>query len=60
LAASNFVIGEKALDSTDRIIYNNKTGALSYDADGSGRGAAIQFAKVDTYLKMTAADFVVI
>ncbi len=60
LSSSNFVVGDKALDSKDYIIYNNKTGALSYDADGSGSGAAIQFAKVDASLKMTAADFVVI
>jgi hypothetical protein len=60
LSSSTFVIGEKALDSKDRIIYNDKTGALYYDADGSGSGAATQFAKVDAHLKMTAADFVVI
>lgn len=60
LSSSNFVIGTKALDSKDYIIYNDQTGALSYDADGSGSAAAIQFAKVDAHLKMTAANFGVI
>jgi Ca2+-binding RTX toxin-like protein len=60
LSSSSFVIGDKALDSKDQIIYNNKTGALLYDADGSGRGAAVKFATIDDRLKITAADFVVI
>ena len=60
LASSSFVIGDRALDGDDRIIYNRKTGALLYDADGSGDGKAIKFAAIDAKLKMTAADFVVI
>jgi Ca2+-binding RTX toxin-like protein len=49
-----------AIDADDRIIYNAATGALSYDADGSGAGAAIQFAAVGTNLAITNADFWVI
>lgn len=60
LSASSFVVGTKALDSNDRIIYNDKTGALSYDADGSGSKAAIKFAEIDNLAKLTAADFLVI
>ena len=60
LSSSSFVVGDKALDPKDQIIYNNKTGALLYDADGSGEGTAIKFATVDDRLKMTAADFIVI
>ncbi|WP_198411761.1 right-handed parallel beta-helix repeat-containing protein [Microvirga flavescens] len=60
LAASEFRIGTKALDANDHIIYNNKTGALLYDADGNGSGAAVQFATVSNLAKLTAADFFVI
>jgi Ca2+-binding RTX toxin-like protein len=60
LSASSFVTGTKASDSSDRIIYNNKTGALSYDADGSGSTAAVKFAVIDNHAKLTAADFIII
>lgn len=59
LSASAFVIGAKATDDADRIVYDSKTGALSYDADRSGRGAAVQFAKIGAGLDLTAADFLV-
>jgi Ca2+-binding RTX toxin-like protein len=60
LSSSSFVTGEKALDAGDRIIYNDKTGALSYDADGTGSAAAVQFAMIENLAKLTAADFIVI
>ncbi|MFC1455751.1 polysaccharide lyase family 7 protein [Microvirga arabica] len=60
LSPESFIIGSKALDAQNRIIYNNKTGGLFYDPDGSGPAGSIQFAKVDKHLKMTAADFLVI
>lgn len=47
IAAENFITGSKALDSNDYLIFNPKTGALFYDADGSGRGIAIQFGTID-------------
>jgi phage-related protein len=52
-----FTIGEKATDKNDYVIYNKKTGILSYDADGSGSGKAVEFAKVTKNLKLTSADF---
>ena len=60
LASSRFVIGNVALDANDAIIYNNATGALSYDTDGNGVGAAVQIAVLGTGLALTHADFVVI
>ena len=60
LSSESFVIGSKALDAQDRIIYNNKTGILFYDPDGSGSTGALQFARIDKNLKLTAADFLVI
>jgi Ca2+-binding RTX toxin-like protein len=60
LSAGSFVVGTKALDSNDRIVYDSKTGALSYDADGSGSIAAIKFAEIENRAMLTAADFLVI
>ncbi|MBQ0821674.1 polysaccharide lyase family 7 protein [Microvirga sp. HBU67558] len=60
LASSSFVIGTKALDASDRIIYDDKTGALSYDADGTGSTAAVKFAVIENLAKLSAADFTVI
>ncbi len=60
LAASQFKIGTSALDADDFIIYNNTTGALLYDADGSGLGAAVQIATLTGGLALTNADIVVI
>ncbi len=55
-----FATGTKAKDKNDYIVYNNKTGALYYDADGSGKGAAVKFAQLPTKLGLTNADFFVI
>ena len=60
LASSTFYIGTKAKDADDRIIYNKTSGALSYDADGSGSMAAVKFATLDKNLKLTASDFILI
>ncbi|WP_112662055.1 calcium-binding protein [Microvirga flavescens] len=55
-----FWVGSAAHDADDRIIYNKKTGALSYDADGTGSIKAVQIAVLSKNLKMTYADIFVI
>jgi len=50
LTADEFVSGAKAkaLDANDFLLYDTKTGTLSYDADGSGAGKAIKIATSPT------------
>lgn len=60
LKAAFFTIGPKAQDKNDYLIYNDKKGILSYDADGSGKGKAIEFAKLNKMPKLTYKDFFII
>jgi Ca2+-binding RTX toxin-like protein len=62
LAASEFYIGAAAHDADDSIIYNKGSGALYYDADGTGASAAIQIATIGTssHASLTNADFWVV
>ncbi|HYI65014.1 MAG TPA: M10 family metallopeptidase C-terminal domain-containing protein [Allosphingosinicella sp.] len=59
LAAASFIIGTAAAQIDDYIIYNSATGALLYDADGNGAGAAVQVASLGAGLALTAAHFAV-
>jgi Ca2+-binding RTX toxin-like protein len=49
-----------AVDADDRILYDQDTGRLFYDSNGSGAGGRVLFAVIDNGFVMTAADFVVI
>lgn len=60
LASSAFYAGSAAHDSTDRIIYNQTTGALYFDADGTGSTAAKQFAQLSPGLAVSNADFAIV
>lgn len=42
------------------LLYNASTGALLWDADGNGRGAAVKIAMLDTMPTLHMADFVLI
>ena len=49
----------KGQDATDRVIYNTTTGALYYDADGSGAGKAIQIAVLDVHPTLAYTDVLI-
>ncbi len=57
LDGNAFRWGDKALDADDRIIYDAAKGALYYDADGSGSGAAVQFARITPWTWLSHDDF---
>lgn len=61
LDANAFCNGAVAADASDRIIYNQSTGALYYDADGAGGGDQVQIALVGvkTHALLDATDFFV-
>jgi len=56
--AANFLVGAAALDANDYLIYD--AGALYYDADGSGAGAAVQFALLSGVPTLAASDFIIV
>ncbi len=60
LSANAFVTGAAAQDADDRIIYDNATGNIYYDADGNGAGAQVLFAQVTVGLTLTNEDFNII
>jgi Ca2+-binding RTX toxin-like protein len=60
LAAGAFAHGTAAADADDRIIFDDATGRLFFDADGAGGADAVQFAKVDNGLALSASDFLVV
>ena len=65
LTASQFWSGAgvvKGHDADDRVVYNTTTGALYYDADGSGAGGAVQIALIGTttHANLLFSDFQII
>ncbi|WP_457093835.1 polysaccharide lyase family 7 protein [Microvirga sp. P5_D2] len=59
LSSSWFRPGTKALDSNDYIIYDNATGVLLYDSDGTGTRTAIQIALIENKANLSRYDFTV-
>lgn len=47
-------------DADDRILYDSKSGALSYDKDAGGSAPAVKFAQLENRALLTAADFIVV
>jgi len=56
LSTAAFVQAAAALTSEQRIIHNQATGLVSYDADGSGGGAAIAVAQLNAGQVLKAQD----
>ncbi|TAX34548.1 calcium-binding protein [Rhizobium leguminosarum] len=56
----NFVLGTKALEADDKLIYDKASGILSYDADGSAAGAAIHVADLDNSAALNFKDFLLV
>jgi Ca2+-binding RTX toxin-like protein len=59
LKATQFVLGNKALDKSDRFIYDQKRGTLSYDADGLGGAKQTLIATLTSKPSLTSKDFVI-
>jgi autotransporter-associated beta strand protein len=55
-----FEIGRHADDHNDYLVYNRKTGVLSYDKDGDGHKHGIAIAQLTDHLHLTGADFLVV
>ncbi|MBA2919709.1 hypothetical protein GON01_11685, partial [Sphingomonas sp. MAH-20] len=60
LSADAFTIGTAAADSSDRIIFDQATGSLFYDADGRGGASATLFATLQPHAALSSTDFFVI
>ncbi len=60
LDADQLTIGSAATNGSDRFIYNDATGALFFDPDGTGALGQIQFAQLSTGLALTNSDIFVV
>jgi Ca2+-binding RTX toxin-like protein len=60
LNAKFFTVGDHAKNKSNFLVYDKKTGTLSYDADGSGLKQAIEIAILKKGLKLTYHNFFVI
>ncbi len=60
LAAARFTTGTAATNATQRFIYNNLSGALYFDADGTGSSSQIQIAALVTRPNLNSSGFSII
>jgi Ca2+-binding RTX toxin-like protein len=60
LDSNQFTLGSSASDSSDRLIYDNSTGGLFFDADGIGTQKQVQFATLSGGLALNHSDFVIV
>ncbi|MGB8813993.1 MAG: hypothetical protein WCC57_12500 [Paracoccaceae bacterium] len=60
VTADELRFGTAALDGNDRLIYDQATGIVFYDADAAGIGGRVAFARVAPMTTLSAADFVIL
>ncbi|MHC5763544.1 calcium-binding protein [Nostoc sp.] len=61
LSVSQFTLGTSATTSNQRFIYNNTTGALYFDQDGSASGfTQVKFAQLSVGVTLSENNFVVV
>ena len=60
ISPNQFCIYNGTLDGDDRIVYDQTSGQILYDPDGSGIAGAIQFAQVTPGQAITYDDFLVL
>lgn len=58
LSPGAFVEGTQARDYQDRIVYDQASGNIFYDADGAGAAAKVLFATVTAGTDLIASDFI--
>jgi uncharacterized delta-60 repeat protein len=56
LSAAAFTVGKTATNATQHFVYDNTTGNLWYDADGSGKVKAVLIGVLDNNAELTAND----
>jgi Ca2+-binding RTX toxin-like protein len=57
LDAAEFVVGAAATTAAHRIVYDQATGGLFYDADGSGGGGSVLIARLTAGTTLSLGDF---
>jgi hypothetical protein len=60
LSSDAFVEGAAAADANDRIIYDQATGTLWFDSDGTGGNDAVKLATLSGNVSLSADDFTII
>ncbi|MBD1850003.1 calcium-binding protein [Leptolyngbya sp. FACHB-711] len=60
LSADAFVVGKAAKDSGDRFIYNQRSGKLFYDADGTGSRGQVEIATLGNKPTLAASDILIV
>lgn len=57
VGADAFTVGTAATTADQHLIYDQTSGSLSYDSDGVGGAAQVEFARVTPNLALAAGDF---